>query len=219
MKTFIFAAYALVASTSVQASLQSVDWQTTNDGLLTHDTQSGLYWLDLPTTERISVTRGGYTQDQIRIRLNTDLVGFRYASVDEVNALFTHAGITLNNDGVYHPLDQSISDLIDLLGPTSVSGDTKRALGVTDSVCHSCQSDTRYWVPSLSVDGSRSNASLNQLQIRRDSVATIGGSATTEYGHFLVRQNVSQVPIPHSLWLFGSALLGCISLNRKLQSS
>ena len=71
------------------ASVSSVDWKTTNDALLSYDSQSGLYWLDLTYTESETVS-------QVNNRLNnTDLTGFRYATIGEVIGLFANAGITV----------------------------------------------------------------------------------------------------------------------------
>jgi hypothetical protein len=95
------------------ASLNSSDYSTDGDGLLTVDTDTGLEWLDLTATNYQSVNSvlggyGGYIQD-----------GFRYATTNEVLALLTHAGIT-HFDGVLRVQDWQGTQLIhDLFGITN----------------------------------------------------------------------------------------------------
>ncbi|MCW8854171.1 MAG: hypothetical protein OQK72_05690, partial [Gammaproteobacteria bacterium] len=50
------AATALTMSTSVNAAIISVDWQSAGDNLITQDTDSGLEWLDLTVTNGVSLS-------------------------------------------------------------------------------------------------------------------------------------------------------------------
>ena len=177
------------------ASVSSVDWKTTNDALLSYDSQSGLYWLDLTYTESETVS-------QVNNRLNnTDLTGFRYATIGEVIGLFANAGITVNNDSVAHSSGEKVqfANLINLLGATQISGSVFRSIGVTGTT-----QGANFLVSSLYLDQStsRTNASIDLMNIGLQASATGGFDATTKFGHFLVTEPISNVPLPSMGWLF-----------------
>ena len=76
---------ALVLSTSVNSAVISMDRLTEGDGLITHDTVSGLDWLDLTETNNIS-------RDYVLSQLGAggEFEGFRYASSAEVVSLWAN---------------------------------------------------------------------------------------------------------------------------------
>ena len=73
---------------SGSAALISVDYQSIGDGLLTHDLDNGLEWLDLTET-------AGLTYDYVSANLGPSgaFEGFRYANDVEVKGLFISAGV------------------------------------------------------------------------------------------------------------------------------
>ncbi|MBK8187473.1 MAG: hypothetical protein IPK77_09680 [Cellvibrio sp.] len=85
------------------ADLKKIDWKTPGDGLVTLDTNSGLYWLNLNYTSLGSTDEPNLnnTYGKIVQRLvdyNDELYGFRYASLDEVKNLYLNAGLRLNEN-------------------------------------------------------------------------------------------------------------------------
>lgn len=78
-------------SFTLSASVVSTDWQAAGDNLITHDTVSGLDWLDLTETNGLSydfVSRQLVTSGQFD--------GWRYATNTEVVALWNNFGINLS---------------------------------------------------------------------------------------------------------------------------
>lgn len=90
-------AFSIVASVATcagfssiaSAQLQSVDWLSPGDGLLTRDTVSGYLWLDLTQTTNISYN----DMDAALTNPASNFFGFRRGTSAEVDALFTSAGI------------------------------------------------------------------------------------------------------------------------------
>ena len=82
------AAFGLFAP-SAEAILVSFDYQTTGDGWITRDTQSGLDWLDIDRT---------YNKALSDVSVLTGVAGafpgFRLATVAEFEALYFNAGLT-----------------------------------------------------------------------------------------------------------------------------
>ncbi|QTH63062.1 hypothetical protein J1N51_09935 [Psychrosphaera ytuae] len=124
------AASLVVSSMATQASIITEDLFTTNDGLLTLDTNTNLGWLDWTYTTNLS-----YETVLNRINdVNDSLYGFKYASVYDFQTLLssfnasthssssTFTGISPTNDPV--PLFNS-------LGYTSFSTDYKSGLAIT----------------------------------------------------------------------------------------
>ena len=90
IKSISLAATALVLSSSVNAAIISTDWQTSGDNLITTDTESGLNWLDLTETNGLSYN---YVSSQLGV--GGQFEGFRYATSDEVVALWANWSIDL----------------------------------------------------------------------------------------------------------------------------
>lgn len=111
---FFFAACVVVGTTPAQAVLLERDLQRAGDALLTFDEASGLEWLDLPLTTGLSASAvltgaGGWVSR-----------GFRYATTDEVHALFlrSHPSAHLSN-GHFQVTPENLAGaarLLDLLG-------------------------------------------------------------------------------------------------------
>lgn len=78
----------LLIATSANATLISMDWHNSGDGLITRDTSTGLEWLDM------SVTGVGHAA--AKAQLNGEFQSFRFASPAELFGLFQSgvAGLT-----------------------------------------------------------------------------------------------------------------------------
>ena len=192
---------AFLSVVSYGASAALID-----NGTFTTDTESGLDWLDL------SVTNG---QDyNSATTLNP---GWRYATNVEVENIFgllfegyynTNSGFSNSSDGAYADQSIDVDNFISLFGITGINASADlswgfyedettilRIFGVTDFF----DGRTIVYGPdhALDYDGRRTN-----------------GSGLV--GSYLVRETV--VPIPATVWLFGSGLIGLIGVARRKRS-
>ena len=113
-KAITTALAVLVAlSPQAHATLVEAGWNTPEDKLLLLDTDTGLEWLDLPLTAGMSVS-----EVLSQMSPGGTLEGFRYATSDEVHALFQSAQIPDLNTwsmGNYNP----VCDLVRRIGMTA----------------------------------------------------------------------------------------------------
>jgi len=183
------------------ASLTSYDLLATGDGLLTYDSDTKLSWLDLTATvgqsyNQVMAGFGGFTTDQ----------GFRYATGDEVGGLFTAAGISQGAD----PQISAKAALMNLLG-----GYLYYNFWSTQS--YAVTGSTTLSVPGVSHDfamlGYDNFYSPNSYAYQTYGV--IGDNDSAYYfGSFLVK-DVSSVPIPSAMLLFGTGLVGFLGAQFK----
>lgn len=94
MKTPLILVCALVGCTPLVAQLVPVDYRHSGDGLLTFDPSTHLSWLDLTQTFGRS-----YSQTASELGPGGDFAGFRFATVEEFEALHTSFGLPVAHDG------------------------------------------------------------------------------------------------------------------------
>lgn len=101
----------LLSAGTSQADLIEADLNTPGDGLITRDTNAGLDWLDLTATQGQSVI-------EVLADYNGFIsAGFRYATPDEVEALFIAASIPfIGSTSVANA--PGVEMLLDLMGVT-----------------------------------------------------------------------------------------------------
>ncbi len=87
--SIMIAVAALVAMNSATAALLERDWKVAGDGLITHDIDTGLEWLDLTETTNLTVATV-----TAQLGPGGDFEGFRYATAVEVGQLYTNAGLS-----------------------------------------------------------------------------------------------------------------------------
>jgi len=199
---------ALVLSTSVNAATISTDWQSTGDNLITVDTVSGLEWLDV--TETFAMT---YNEVTAQLGANGTYDGFRYATTDEVIALWENFNIDMSPGGTRNEvpgIDPNVATIASFLGDTFLlqypSGFATGVFGLTGT-----------------------NAPYPDMKNMLGVMAVIPNDYTTYYpagsanqnidrtsfgqGSYLVKASV--VPVPAAVWLFGSGLVGLIGVARR----
>jgi hypothetical protein len=123
----------LVVTADANAGLVSQDLSAAGDGLITYDSDTGLSWLDLTATTGQSYNNvlSGYAGF-------TTVLGFRYATGDEVGRLFADAGVVQGNIWGYwnfsNPYYTASVNLVSMLGITApFDGLTTASYGLTAS--------------------------------------------------------------------------------------
>ena len=120
MKTlrFLFSAMLIAWPTTSLCAVIESDWRMPGDGLLTHDLESRMEWLDL--TESQLTNPSGHIQEAldaliVEMEPGGRLEGFEFASQDELQAFAESAGIDTSTRN--HTVNgMPASNLIALLG-------------------------------------------------------------------------------------------------------
>jgi hypothetical protein len=214
----------LFVSTSI-ANAMPVGWQ--DNGSFTTDTNNQLDWLDL------SFTRG-VSYNDVATNFNTyDGGGWRYATNKEVEDLFntffpvftpnktsgisnlqsgdsgfstavSQASLFENLFTSYFVDQQYAGDYAGTWGFYMDGSGSIRLMGSAIGYEMSCATCPQ-WVETTPVDAGSTWAS---------------GNPYAGFGTYLVRdKNLSAVPVPAAVWLFGSGLLGLVGVARRKQSA
>ena len=225
-KSLSVAVSTLILTTSVNAvvlnTLNGVDYQ----------------WLELTATT-------GLSRNTVELRLadvNDELYGYEYASRQQVADLLlsytpwdgnsgfhgnpaiftgyvsflTDFGITNNFSG--NGIDSALTtvDGYDVLFDGYISNNGLAGLTGECGIGGSCQVATQLY----SNAGGTQTMALQDAAVGYDASGTIvyfsDLSSSSIYGSYLVQ--VSAVPIPHAVWLFGSGLLGLVGVARRKKS-
>ena len=197
-----------VVSFNVSAAVISTDWLTAGDNLITHDTVSGLEWLDLTETNNLSY-------DFVTGQLVTDgqFAGWRYATNTEVVALLNNFGIDLSAgqptsiDGFQDPgVAQAAGFLGNIVNEYSPETFPHGVLGVTSDQ------------PNLGIHawiGAYTGADITYYH-PEDWKNFSDDTSRVHTGSYLVKTSV--IPVPPAILLFGSGLIGLIGAVRRKRS-
>lgn len=103
MKILKIAIVLSLASLSFASNSEmlSIDYKTEGDNKVTLDSETGIEWLDLTVTNRLSI-------NTLRSMLHNELVGWRFPTVDEVTTFFKNSLPSQELTG--SPLNQMIRD-------------------------------------------------------------------------------------------------------------
>jgi hypothetical protein len=204
----VCACFAVVAF-NANAALVNENW---NGGVnnITRDDVTGLRWLDLTETR-------GMSRDAIIPMLQAGELyeGFRYATNEEVVALWNNFGIDLSLSATFADgLDPNVVDAAGWLGNVLCSylcdAYPYGVLGTTGTI-HPTSSTPQYgrmgaWHYTSS-DGVTEYTNYNPAGFGFDFTY----SPSAARGHYLI----APVPIPATAWLFGSGLLGLVGMARR----
>ena len=212
MRNYLLFIILSTLALDTSAALISGDWMSTGDNLITHDTETGLEWLDLTETKKMN-----YNYISSQLGSGGEFEGFRYATKNEMDSLFLAFDLPL--DAAAHINSEPAGDPA-ILNFNSIMGETLDDSGVygtygiigevsTEGAHHYLGVAYDYYNGVNLYSTSTIYSSIPDDAIWDDPTSSIdyGG-----IGSFLVRPAV--VPVPAAVWLFGSGLIGLIGLAR-----
>lgn len=189
----------LLVSACASAELKSVDFLSRGDGLITHDTLSGLYWLDLPFTSTGPAANPelSYLSVQQKTQsIGNPLFGFTHATIEQVNELFTNAGLAVSDGGTYHKDGfLAAKRFLSMTGVTDVTVGRSRQLGYTSTNCSQavaysfkqCYSLSGYAQRHIiSSVGIRDKTTFDAYAYLALKATDVNNSTETKTGHYLV---------------------------------
>lgn len=198
----LFAVILLFKPLTVQGALVEVDWLTGGDHFLTRDCETNLEWLDLTET-------AGYSYNQI-MGGEGDFItskGFRYASISEIETLFMHTGLLVNQLEWVEGTEDAQA-LLNMIGTLYID---QYSLGTSGYSADASPYGTGQTVANLFI------YDFNGV-LKYAAEANMNNGRSPDEGHYstgswLVRDVV--VPIPGSLYLLASGLFSFITLFRR----
>ena len=205
---------ALVLSTSVNAAIISVDWQSAGDNLITKDTNNGLEWLDLTATSSRS-----YNDISSKLGADQEFDGWRYATTTEISGFFDSFG---GDSNFYNGWSTQNNGLFDVIAPywgdlmCEEIGCVQPGDGASSFI--TSESDPVYGTAwqryGYLYDNVYDLLSATEDRVDLDSgPVSVDEAGNYRFGSALVRASV--VPVPAAVWLFGSGLIGLIGVARR----
>lgn len=195
MKTLIWLALSLLTFNS-NAALVNIDWKTTGDNLITRDTETGLEWLALNQTAEVSYTSISYQSEE-----GGAFEGWAYASREQISSFFDAAGGVAPYNGWSTLNDGVVDNLVQYWNGGS--------LGIKYILTGDLYNEAQIWFSRI-----QGNAYLHEGEdlMFLDAGSVNFGTSSDQYVSALVR--VSAVPLPATVWLFGSGLIGLFGLAK-----
>jgi hypothetical protein len=220
-------ALILLSQTITITTAQAASTHFFDNDTYTTDSISGLDWLDVTA----SVYRS-YNDVSSQFGTGGDFEGWRYATSIEFNALvtnYTGNAISPTETGVIYQYDDKVDGLVSLLGSTLDSAYLKNE-GVTYDefngymegsgqdytfglLADNLLSNNEHWRALLWDDDSSNYFDYSHL--RHNFLED--NSIKDDSGSYLVRDSVqlTATPLPASVWLMISGVLGVMGLSRK----
>jgi hypothetical protein len=209
MRSF-FIVLSLLLSGATQAAL-------VDNGSYTKDTVSGLKWLDLSTTGNMTMVDALAANSGWRLASNAEVedlfaqlfVGYYDSNVEYGLSIWEDYWPEENIQGAYAGHVEDSEAFLDLFGVVRSDSGGERELA------HGLYFDEDGIVRAVGVDHESGyvRGVINGLESVYDRSYNYETSASTSSGTFLVQGTL--VPIPASVWLFGSALAGLGWMRRK----
>ena len=166
----------------------------------TTDTATGLDWLDV--TESIGLSYNFVTS---QMGAGGQFDGWSYASTIQIQFFVSNAGGTIPMSGWSSANDGVVAPLLNLWGTTQPFAES-RLINGTFILGN----------PSVTIlsDDPNQSQHLTQDFISLNETTIVPSGSSPIYGSALVRSSSSVVPLPASVWLFISALVGLAGKKR-----
>jgi hypothetical protein len=199
-KKLQFTLLLLVLALPSQAALVQRDWLSTEDAVLTYDTDSGLEWLDVTVT-------AGMSYNEVALQLGAGGVyeGFTFASDQQVVDLFSAVDLQEipNAPSSEGPKIQQLLSFWDVTWYLGTGERTEFLTSNTDGLNGGAHWSGRvFWL-----EGGDTGAAAQLYERSDDFKSFTVGSA-------LVR-TASPVPVPAAIWMFGAGLIGISGFIRR----
>ena len=206
-------AFLAIVTFNTNAAIMNADWKITGDNLITQDTGSGLEWLDLTAT-------ANWSYDYVSNRLGSgqEFEGWRYATAEEVTSFWDAFG---GDSNYYNGLSTQNNGLFDRIAP--FWGDLwcqQTGCNIGEGYSFALTSDasgTGSHMMALAADWESLDWHLTQDEFTPSYLYLNDFGSDYDIGSALVR-DISTVPVPAAVWLFGSGLIGLIGIARRKQS-
>jgi hypothetical protein len=208
LRTVVFVSFSILLFSSFSwASLVEIDLSAPGDKLITFDTDTGLYWLDLTVTTNLS-----YNDVLTQLGLGGSLEGFWYATVADVDSLQVSAGLLSGlfvvNSSIY---GDELNALIDKIGETDPSESSRDTFAITGDP----------FEPTTGTDDRIMRYfTLTESWARSSQAVMPDDLASSHWGSWLIRDTLppAPVPIPTTMLLLGSGLVGIVAFRRKVKN-
>ena len=222
----VFAVFFVFAGSPVNATLVSLNDSVFGSDSITHDSVSGLEWLDVKLTTNIS-----YNDMVNQFGIGGDFEGFRHANTDEIRDLLTinlpSLTTSIPNTPLFQPGDfyadfqqdvngeaNTLAQLLSVFN-VDVNGVVSQSTqGVydrlVDSFCQTCGTNV-HSLAAIIFD-----ANPNSINFGEVLVTMAGGAsdefASNQFGHFLVRE-FSPIPEPNIIISVASYDFGNVNIG------
>ncbi|BBO86528.1 hypothetical protein DSCO28_70940 [Desulfosarcina ovata subsp. sediminis] len=190
VKLVAIVVFSLFLIPAAHAALIEKDDSVFGADSITLDTDTGIEWLDVTLS-----TGNSRSYVNTQFGADGDFEGFRYATTEEALALWET--VSLYSSDIYEVVEYWSG----LVGATDYNSGYPEIIAMTGSGA------------SVGAYLSYSNGVLGYNRTGALPTSYGSGFSHSTVGNWLVR--TATVPIPGAVWLFGSGLLGLISIRRK----
>jgi hypothetical protein len=193
---------SLAFASAACAAILEVDLSVPGDKLLTRDTGQGLDFLDLTEAAARS-----YNDVSSHFGAGGDFEGFRYATMAEIDTLWTNAGIDLRGES---PTAPDITEIVALMGILGINSGSDATHGMYDEL------PTTGFVSHAILQARFDHPIVGQWTQAGFNVDNPNYDIDTPFlGSYLVKDSAAAVPEPGVWLVVGVGLVTCCLWRRQ----